>query len=92
MIKTLIGFAVAGLLLRWWLRRETRKPYGSSEMFIDPILVNPEWVPPLGYLGANRSVRILGKYLDDHKGPLAEVHLVHSFPTWISHLLDRHQP
>jgi hypothetical protein len=53
-IKTLIGFAVAGLLLRWWLRRETRKPlpckpYGSSDLFIDPVLVSPEWVPPLGY-------------------------------------------
>lgn len=58
MIKTLIGFAVAGLLLRWWLRREARKPlpckpYGSSDLssdlFIDPVLVSPEWVPPLGY-------------------------------------------
>ena len=36
MIKTLIGLAVAGLFLRWWLRR-------------DPVLVSPEWVPPLGY-------------------------------------------
>ncbi len=46
MIKTLIGFAVAGLLLRWWLRREARKPlpckpYGSSDLFIDPVLVSP---------------------------------------------------